>query len=39
MTLLDGTGGPAIARNCPISAGRQLYSHNTGKMVAFWRVR
>lgn len=29
FTLLDGSGGLAIGRNCSISAGVQIYSHNT----------
>jgi acetyltransferase-like isoleucine patch superfamily enzyme len=29
FTLLDGTGGLRIGRNCSISAGVQIYSHDT----------
>lgn len=30
-TILDGTGGLTIGDNCSISAGVQIYSHNTVK--------
>jgi acetyltransferase-like isoleucine patch superfamily enzyme len=29
MTLLDGTGGLSIGRHCSISAGVQIYTHDT----------
>lgn len=31
FTLLDGTGGLRIGRNCSISAGVQIYTHDTVK--------
>jgi acetyltransferase-like isoleucine patch superfamily enzyme len=31
FTLLDGTGGLTIGRNCSISTGVQIYSHDTVK--------
>lgn len=31
FTLLDGSGGLTIGRNCSISAGVQIYSHDTVK--------
>lgn len=31
FTLLDGTGGLEVGKNCSISSGVQVYSHNTVK--------
>lgn len=31
LTVLDGTGGLVIGRNCSISTGVQIYSHDTVK--------
>mgnify|MGYP006269235355 CR=1 FL=1 len=29
FTLIDGTGGPTIGRNCSISSGVQIYTHDS----------
>lgn len=34
FTILDGSGGLTIGRNCSISAGVQIYTHDTVKWAA-----